>query len=510
MPHSRIVRPRVFTAASVSALVLAAAAATGCKSRGSHHDSPPPSPAPAPSNANNDPPFHPLHPSHLNQSNGKGGFNPPLPAPPPSAIAALKATIFDVLPEEIKLAALKAENGHCGEFEVGGEKLFLDCMTEDYGKVAGAAHPVASAEELKSLRGQHNLPAVVDHRKDNTEGVIMNQGRSSACTAFSLTAAVDHAAAHFLGQAPTLSPMHAWARYHTASMKLAEDHNVNRGLSEMKDFPFDARLANEWMKNEKRPDPHEVRRADEKALFEITNFTRLDPGNMSEIKAALAAGQDVWFAIKAAHGLMKPKKNSDGESMVPDFDFRKLPNFKGGHALLLSGYEDTPKGTFYLIHNSWGPKWGTDGYAWIWEKTLHTNIAEAYVLQVHPTELAHVKRAPAVHAFSNCTSGLSPDATTTQCVPPCSDGGPRVNGVCPTAGQCPDGQVNLDGKCEVSGPAMSKTLSDGTKVTCGLSGCTYVVPSGQSSCTSADGCTISCAAPRYMLGSGPRGLTCNG
>jgi hypothetical protein len=231
---------------------------------------------------------------------------------------------------------------------------------------------------------------------------------------------------------------------------------------------------------------------------------------MSEIKAALAAGQDVWFAIKAAHGLMKPKKTSDGESMVNDFDYRKAGSSKGGHAVLLSGYEDTPKGTFYLIHNSWGTKWGTDGYAWIWEKTLRTNLAEAFVLQVRPTSLAKVKRAPSIHKFSSCGAGLAPDATTTQCVPPCGDGGPRVNGVCPTAGQCPENEVNLYGKCELAAPTINKTLSDGTKVACGLSGCTYIVPPGKASCSGSQPCTISCASPRYMLGSGARGLACNG
>jgi len=177
---------------------------------------------------------------------------------------------------------------------------------------------------------------------------------------------------------------------------------------------------------------------------------------------------------------------------------------------LPEGGQDTAKGTFYLIHNSWGTKWGTEGYGWIYEKTLARNISDAYVVQVQPTEGSHTHRTPASHKYSNCHAGLAPDAITTQCVPACGDGGPRVNGVCPTAGQCPDGEVNLDGKCELSAPSLSKTLSNGVKVHCGLSGCTYVVPVGQESCTAEKGCTISCAAPRFMLGSGPRGLACNG
>ncbi len=507
MPRSRVFGSLALSAVSVSVLALTI---PGCKHKPSsnHHDSP--APSTVPSSAKNDPDFHPLHPGHRNQRDPKGGFLPALLAPAPAMIAAFKAAVFDSLPEEVKLVALKAENGHCGLLDLGLDtQVVLDCFSDDYSMVPNAAVPVIGGEDLKSLRQKRQLPAVVDHRKDGTEGVIMNQGKSAACTAFSLTGAADHAAAHFLGQAPTLSPMHAWARYHQPSMKLAENDNVNKGLTDMADFPFDSKLAQEWMHSEKRPDPGQLHSADQKALVEITNITRLDVGSMTEIKSALAAGQDVWFSIKGAHGLMHPKKNSDGESMVGDWDYRKASS-KGGHAILLSGYEDTPKGTFYLIHNSWGPKWGTEGYAWIWEKTLKTNIGDAYVVQVHPTENSHPKRVPSIHKFSSCTTGLAPDATTTQCVPACGDGGPRVNGVCPAAGQCPDGWVNLDGKCELSAPLMNKTLSNGTKVTCGISGCTYVVPNGQSSCSSSDGCTISCAAPRFMLGTGPRGLACNG
>jgi hypothetical protein len=276
-------------------------------------------------------------------------------------------------------------------------------------------------------------------------------------------------------------------------------------------FPFDPKLANDWQKGRQQVSHEKLHHADREALIDITNITRLDGGSMNEIKAALAAGQDVWFAIKAAHGIVHTKKKADGESVISNFDWRQLPSTqRSAHAIVLAGYEDTPHGTFYLIHNSWGKKWGTDGYAWIWEKTLRANIADAYVLQVKATPLAHSHRGSPSHRYSKCHGGLAPDATTTECVPTCHDGGPRVNGVCPTAGDCPDGRVNLDGRCEVAASPGEQTLASGVKVKCGISGCTYVVPEGKESCTSRHGCTISCASPRYMLGSGPRGLVCNG
>ena len=446
------------------------------------------------------------------QRNAKGGFNDPKKAPPPDPPpAVIQPVVFDSVPPEIKLPTVKEEEGHCGELDVGGgEKVYLDCATDDYGTIPNAAKSFAGAEDFAGAKRPRNLPKVVDHRKDGTEGAILSQGRSPACTAFSLTAVADHAAAHFLGgHAADLSPMHAWARYHSPKMSLADNDNIGKGLTDLATFPFDAKEAVAWQHGG-HVDQAALRRADAHALIEITNITRVETNNMNQIKSVLAAGQDVWFSIKGAHGLHDPKKNSDGESMISHFDSRKSGGAQSGHAIVLAGYEETAKGTFYLIHNSWGTKWGTDGYAWIWEKTLKANITSAYVLTVKPTELAHSRKRSHNHKFASCSVGLAPDAVTAQCVPPCEDSGPRVNGVCPTAGQCPEGEVNLEGKCEVSAPVIEKTLSNGVKMTCGMSGCTYVVPNGTASCTLSQGCNVSCAAPRFMLGSGTRGLSCTG
>jgi hypothetical protein len=514
------------TALSILALtgVLAASGLVGCKSK--HHadkaekaakaDHPDASPAPEakadPSAApESDDGYKPLHPGHVNQRDPKGGFYGPKTAPPPEPAVVIKPVAFDVEPPEVKLTTLKSEDGHCGELEVGGgEKVYLDCMTDDYSAIPGAAKSLVSADEIVGTKGPRKLPATVDHRKDGTEGPMLDQGHTSTCTSFSLVTAANHAAAHLLGHPADLSPMHSWARYHKPRMALADNDNVGKGLTDIASLAFDPKLANAWQHGA-RVEPSLLHRADHESLIDITNITRLDSGNMHELKSALASGQDIWFSMKAAHGMQHTKKNADGESMISHFDWRKSPSSeRSGHAIVLAGYEETPKGTFFLIHNSWGTKWGTDGYGWIWEKTLKANIGDAYVLQVRATELAHAKHPPHEHRFMSCTAGLVPDAVTTQCVPACQDSGPRVNGVCPTADQCPDGEVNLDGKCVLSAPALDKTLSNGVKMTCGLSGCTYVVPNGTATCTQTQGCNVSCAAPRFMLGSGAQGLTCTG
>lgn len=306
--------------------------------------------------------------------------------------------------------------------------------------------------------------------------------------------------------------MHAWARYHSPKMSLADEDNLHKGLADANTFVFDSKLAKAWQHGAP-VDREQLHHADQEALATIVNITRLKATDMNEIKSALASGQDVWFSLRGAQGITHPKLNSQGEAIIPDFDHRSMA--KGGndgHAIVLAGYQVTPKGTYYLIHNSWGTKWGAQGYGWIWEKTLKNNIQDAYVVQAHPTGKASesVGFAPPVHKYMTCSAGLVPDATTSQCVPPCTDGGPRSNGVCPVADQCADGQVNLEGTCEMAAPVMTKTMTNGVQMTCGVSGCSYIVPNGTAACTTAAGCNVSCAAPRFRVASGPDGLTCTG
>jgi hypothetical protein len=465
--------------------------------------------APAPSVVDDH--YRPSHPSHINQLNPKGGFFAARNPPPPKLRTAIADNAFTDPPPTVTLEPLKHENGHCGEADLGGgEKVVLDCIDDDYGNVQSAASPLVSHEEIFGSSHQ-KLPAIVDHRKDNTEGPVLNQGSTPACTSFSLVSAVNHAVYRYLKHPGNYSPMHAWARYHTPKMSLADDDNVGKGLTDATTLAFDPKLAKAWMHG--TPVDHELlHRADQEAQAKIVNITRLKKGDMNEIKSALASGQDVWFSMSAAHGLAHPKKNSQGESIINDFDHRSLPrSSQEGHAILLSGYQNTGHGTYYLIHNSWGPKWGTDGYAWIWEKTLKANIGDAYVVQAHPIGHSEsVGAAPPDHRYATCAAGLAPDATTSQCVPQCDDGGPRVNGVCPVADQCPDGEVNLDGSCELAAPVLKKTMGNGVQMSCGASGCSYVVPNGTAACSSPGGCNVSCAAPRFRVASGPRGLTCTG
>jgi hypothetical protein len=48
------------------------------------------------------------------------------------------------------------------------------------------------------------------------------------------------------------------------------------------------------------------------------------------------------------------------------------------HAVTLEGYRWTPNGREFLFHNSWGPGWGRNGYAWMSEVMIRTHLGNAY------------------------------------------------------------------------------------------------------------------------------------
>src|SRR5262249_11601171 len=155
---------------------------------------------------------------------------------------------------------------------------------------------------------------------------------------------------------------------------------------------------------------------------------------------------------------------------------------------------------YFLLHNSWGPSWGDGGYAWMHETTLRRWSLEVIAVDAEPVLRAMGSRPPRERAQTTCEAGLVPDSIRASCAPPCADHGPRHDGVCPIAGQCPAGFVNLTGSCVLAAPTVAgKDPATGISWTCGPGGCSYVMPrSADPGCTGSV-CQASCPAPDFIL-----------
>lgn len=461
--------------------------------------------------------------AYVNQKTSDGKFIAPL-APPAPRTARDKPALPDLpsIADQKKQAKPSAGTKHpCGSVDVHGSTVALDCMDNEYGKIEHASMPLVGYDVLHG--SDVKLPQIVDHRADGTEGPIRDQGEAPSCTAFSLASAVDHAINRWTGASSKVSVMQIWARYHAPQMGRAEFGNIEKPLAPDSDWAYSDRVASSWLDVPTCRAMHEnaascgqsvdltrLNALEQRPIAEITDVAQLaDAHDTQAMRAKLALGQDVWIGLHVGGHLSCGKlhcglSGPSGAKYIRDFDATK----EGGHAILIAGYADLPHGTYFLLHNSWGEKWGDGGYAWLHEDTLKRNIEHAYVIDAHPLDAAKQARAKRRTVSASCAAGLLPDSISGDCVPPCPDASPRHNAVCAVAKQCPAGEVNLTGNCVLGAPTRAG-VEPKTKITfkCGPGGCAYTIPQGVGGCSSGT-CQVSCPSPDFRLGKGRNGFTC--
>jgi hypothetical protein len=464
---------------------------------------------------------------HASGDDGGGGkeeppakfvINKPTPEPmePPALRHPPKIPALPSFPEKNKYPkeAEVPKGGDaegCGQVWTGNEYIPVECVDpEVHGKHHRAAKVVVPYDKLKQPADK--LPKMVDHRFDETEGPIRKQG-GPQCTAFAFTAGLDHSIARWTGKPGEFSVMQVWARYRHLQEKAATDANVGDFVANESEWPYDAKVANSWIKcghGTKEPCGKAVDEAKLKELeegkhriAEVTKIEIIPATKMEIIKEKIAAGQDVVVGLKL------PNFTVAGEKGAKYIIGSQKGAAKMGHEVLLAGYAETPHGTYFLLHNSWGPTWGDEGYAW-----LHEDLLKAFWLDnridvpdVEPTEIAEIRRhARGLH--DKCEKDKVPDSISGECAGKCSDGGPRHNNICPDAKkkECPEGHINLTGSCVLAAPKTSG--SEGKiKWECGGSGCTYEIAKGELECKDKD-CEVSCPAPDFRLATMKRGLVC--
>ena len=320
------------------------------------------------------------------------------------------------------------------------QKFGTRSLMPGVGGKPGEGAPVAAGGPM-AVKAD-SFPAAVDHRTAGLEGPIKDQGRVGACTAFSLSSVVDNQAIRAQKQTANnfdqaSSPIHVWGGYGVPQMGTAADSSANRTIATnatwvgqsdrdackfanpafeecgaLFDPPFvpgtwksDPAMAAKWEK------------ANAAGAYKIGAIEKLavQPPNMEELIGVLASGSDLWIAMKIDGYAWSNSKMSNG--VIADWS-----NPTGGHAVVMSGYRDTPSGKQFLIHNSWGTSWGEQGYAWVSENMVKTQMHYAYKVALGDGVL------PAAPTDHDCKPEELMDLLQGKCNIICPDGSRPQNG----------------------------------------------------------------------------------
>lgn len=366
-----------------------------------------------------------------------------------------------------------------------GTWVTLDCAPH---REMTRVRPILSKARSGFVTAAGPVPDYVDHRQGGAEGPIKNQQAVGACTAFSLSTAMDSAIRR-MGRQDTIAPLHVWSKYAVPMMGVAGDETVNKNITLEQTWPYDPIKACKLLRDPSdgcgaaygvqsgsgAVDPVlrvEQSMADGQGRYRIEAIEQLNtkPVDTQEIAAVLAGGDDLWVSFWVDSEAWQNRSLRDG--VLPEY----TQNDGSGHAVVLAGYRTVAGQRQYLIHNSWGESWGQAGYAWISEANVQRHIRSAYKVRVVDAQApsqpqpssggcpaGQVRDAvlgtcaalcasgsapaagvclPTIPGFplpggqpaptqpNNCAQGQAPDMMTGQCLPLCPSGTPAIGGMC--------------------------------------------------------------------------------
>ena len=128
---------------------------------------------------------------------------------------------------------------------------------------------------------------------------------------------------------------------------------ITRGIAKMSDVPYENLDCS-------KPSPAVE---SEYGPGKIDHYRRLDDITVQEFKNQLSMGRPIAIGAKLGPGFFR---YNSGVLQDDDYAEWDAAGKHAGHAMCVVGYDDEkgPNGAF-LIANSWGERWGDDGFVWV-------------------------------------------------------------------------------------------------------------------------------------------------
>ncbi|HEY6899479.1 MAG TPA: C1 family peptidase [Puia sp.] len=237
-------------------------------------------------------------------------------------------------------------------------------------------------ESLSDDSTKNPLPEAVSLQK--YAPAVGDQGHQGSCVAWSSAyGARTIAEAARTGENPNTLRYSPAFLYNQIGLEGCQGSYIQRAMEFMTrsgsvaydQFPYDDKDCS------RQPDQQLLEQARQNKM---RGYNRLTPGDRNNaidlraIKENLSQGAPVVIGMMVGGTYMQDMFGKD--SWEPTAEDRQMLGF-GGHAQCVVGYDDRKNGGSFLIMNSWGPKWGNNGFAWVRYRDFKYFVREAYGLE---------------------------------------------------------------------------------------------------------------------------------
>jgi len=115
---------------------------------------------------------------------------------------------------------------------------------------------------------------------------------------------------------------------------------------------------------------------------QVLEYQRITPHSLYEVKHCLADGYPVVFGFMIYESMMTQEVARTGYVPVPSVTEKSI----GGHAVMAVGYDDSKEAL--IVRNSWGNKWGINGYFYLpyWYITTPNAAADFWTIRLVESE----------------------------------------------------------------------------------------------------------------------------
>jgi hypothetical protein len=241
---------------------------------------------------------------------------------------------------------------------------------------AGSNRVLNVRPDAPDLRDRYYEPALIslDKNLDNSNpDLVLDQGQEGACTGFGLAAAINFLRYRRDDKIPVSARMlYEMARKHDEWP--GEDYAGSSCRGAIKGWKNMGVCSEElWPYSTGNPGQLSIIKAKEARSTILGAYYRLHT-NLNDYHAALNETGAVYVSATVHSGWNNPERINKGKFAT----IGQSSELTGGHAFAIVGYNKDG----FIVQNSWGSDWGTDGFAiWTYED-WYENISDGWVFRL--------------------------------------------------------------------------------------------------------------------------------